>query len=201
MLVACLPSSDPRLWGMLEDTERWLRHTAGARNGTYTCQIHRISLALTETQFLPALMIIYHTATRLWRQFLLFIEQLIILVTDLLQEKLRVSVCHKTLKYHSWTSWGSGFELTARQRTESILFFFILDKSSMLEGGGSSVAGIVREHGFSASGWSRAPPIQSVSSTGRNSFSQLLLRGGTWVSQSSVCAIANCTGCWCWISV
>lgn len=71
----------------------------------------------------------------------------------------------------------------------------------MLEGGGSSVAGIVREHGFSASGWSRVPPIQSVSSTGRNSFSQLLLRGGTWVSQSSVCAIANCTGCWCWISV
>lgn len=123
MLVACLLSSDPRLWGMLEDTERWLRHTAGARNGTYTCQIHRTSLALTETQFLPALMIIYHTATRLWRQFLLFIEQLIILVTDLLQEKLRVSVCHKTLKYHSWTSWGSGFELTARQRTESILFF------------------------------------------------------------------------------
>lgn len=35
MLVACLLSSDPRLWGTLEDTERWLRHTAGARNGAY----------------------------------------------------------------------------------------------------------------------------------------------------------------------
>lgn len=34
----------------------------------------------------------------------------------------------------------------------------------MLEEGGSSLAGSVREHSFSASGWSRAPPRQSVSS-------------------------------------
>lgn len=122
-----------------------------------TCQIHRTSLVLTETPFLPALMISYHTATRLWRQFLLFIEKLIILVTGLPQEKLRVSFCHKTLKYHSW---GSRFELTARQQTELILFF-ILDKHSVLEGGGNSLAGSMSEHSFSASGWSRTPPIQS----------------------------------------
>lgn len=85
-----------------------------------TCQIHGTSVVLTETQFLTALMIIYHTAIRLWRQFLLFIEQLIILVTDLLQEKLRVSFFHKTLKYEP----AGAVDLnSARQQTEFILFF------------------------------------------------------------------------------
>jgi len=71
--------------------------------GTYVkfIGIHRISLALTEIQFLPVLVIIGHTDMRLWRQLLLFIEQLIIPVIDLPQEKLRVSFSHKTVKYLS----------------------------------------------------------------------------------------------------
>lgn len=59
---------------------------------------------------------------------------------DLPQEKLRGAFRCKTLKSRSWTSWGSGFELTARQRTGSI-FFSILDKCPLLGRGSREFPG------------------------------------------------------------
>lgn len=108
-------------------------------------------------------MIIGRTAARLWRQLLLFIEQLIIPVIDLPQEKLKVSFSHKTLKYCSSTRWSSGFELRARQRIGSFFFPFWINAHCWVEGARSSLAGRVREPGCPASleqaGAGPLPPV------------------------------------------